>query len=107
MFPKEYLTLMAGDALRLTCKVNKVTSQIKWKKNGASEIPRAEIGPRVGDESTLHIANVVPSDRGDYSCEAHNRAGTMSSTVRITVRGKIDVAFQRCQTQTYVSESLI
>ena len=107
MFPNVHPTLMAGDALRLTCKVNKVTSQIKWKKNGASEIPRAEIGPRVGDESTLHIANVEPSDSGDYSCEAHNKAGTMSSTVKITVTGKIDVGFQRCQTHPYVSESLI
>ena len=84
---------MPGDVLRLTCKVNEVTSQIRWKKNGASEIPRAQISPRVGDESTLQIANVVPGDSGDYSCEAHNRAGTMSSTVKITVRGKIEVTF--------------
>ena len=82
---------MEGDALTLTCRVNKVTLQIKWKKNGASEIPRAQIGPRVGDESTLYIANVEPGDSGDYACEAHNRADIVSSTVKITVRGKIDV----------------
>lgn len=84
---------MEGDALRLSCRVNKVTLQIKWKKDGASEIPRAEIGQRVGDESALHIASVVSDDSGDYSCEAHNRAGTVSSTVKITVRGKIDDTF--------------
>ena len=79
---------MAGDALKLTCKVNKVTMNIKWKKNSASYIPRANIGPRLGDESTLYIKNVVPDDSGVYSCEAHNMAGTVSSTVKITVRGK-------------------
>ena len=79
---------MAGAPLRLTCRVNRVTLNIKWKKNGASEIPRAQIDPRVGDESTLHIENVVPDDSGVYSCEAHNMAATVSSTVKITVRGK-------------------
>ena len=79
---------MAGDPLRLTCKVNRVTLHIKWKKNGASEISRAQIGPRVGDESSLYIKNVVPDDSGVYSCEAHNMAATVSSTVKITVRSK-------------------
>lgn len=79
---------MAGDALRLTCKVNRVTLNIKWKKNGASNIPRAQIGQRVGDEKTLYIEKVIPDDSGVYSCEAHNMAATVSSTVKITVRGK-------------------
>ena len=79
---------MAGDSLTLTCKVNRVTLNIKWKKNGAEDIPGAEIGPRVGDTSTLYIENVVPDDSGVYSCEAHNMAGTVSSTVKITVKGK-------------------
>ena len=79
---------MAGDTLRLTCKVNRVTLNIKWKKNGASNIPRAQIGQRVGDEKTLSIEKVVPDDSGVYSCEAHNMAATVSSTVKITVRGK-------------------
>jgi len=79
---------MAGDALKLTCKVNRVTMNIKWKKNGASDIPRAEIGSRLEDQSTLYIKNVVPDDSGVYSCEAHNMADTVSSTVKITVRGK-------------------
>lgn len=79
---------MAGDALRLTCKVNRVTMKIKWKKNGAPDIPRAQIGPLLGDESTLYIKNVDPDDSGVYSCEASNMAGTVSSTVKITVRGE-------------------
>ena len=79
---------MAGDPLKLTCKVNRVTLSIRWKKNGASDIPRAQIGPRIGEEITLSIENVVQDDSGVYSCEAHNMAGAVSSIVKITVRGK-------------------
>ena len=79
---------MAGDLLKLTCKVNRVTLSIKWKKNGASDIPRAQIGPRIGKEKTLYIESVIPDDSGVYSCEAHNMAGASSSIVKITVRGK-------------------
>ena len=92
---------MAGDSIRLTCRVNKVALQIKWKKSGASEIPRAQINLRVGDESTLHIPSVVPGDSGVYACVAHNRAGTASSTVKITVRGKF-VTFSCSQTSACV-----
>ena len=79
---------MPGDALILTCKVNRVTIKIKWKKNGVSDIPRAQIGPSLGDESTLYIKNVVPDDSGVYSCEASNMARTVSSDIKITVSGK-------------------
>ena len=72
----------------LTCKVNRVTLNINWKKNGAPDIPRAKIGARVGEERTLYIEKVVPDDSGVYSCEAHNRVGAVSSIVKITVRGK-------------------
>ena len=85
---------MAGDTLKLTCKVNRVTLNIKWNKNGASDIPRAQIGPRIGDEITLYIEKVVQDDSGVYSCEAYNMAGAVSSTVRITVRGK---PYGRCR----------
>ena len=80
---------MAGDPLKLTCKVNRVTSKIQWKKNGASDIPRAQIGSRVSDERTLYIEKVVPDDSGVYSCEAYNMAGAVSSVVKIKVRGKL------------------
>ena len=79
---------MSGDPLKLTCKVNRVTLNIKWKKNGASDIPRAQISPRTGEEITLYIEHVVQDDSGVYSCEAYNVAGAVSSTVKITVKGK-------------------
>lgn len=79
---------MVGDPLRLTCRVNRVTLQITWMKNGASKISTAQIGPRKGNESTLYTDKVVLDDSGNYSYEAHNRAGNVSSTVKITVSGK-------------------
>lgn len=82
--------MLPGDKLTLTCKVNEPLSEIEWKKNGASEIPRARINEN-GDESTLVIDGVEVDDSGDYFCEAHNQAGSaMSTTVEIKVRGKME-----------------
>ena len=66
--------------------------KIIWKKNGGPVIPRAQIGTRVNDISTLFIAEVVEDDSGEYSCEAHNTPGIMAdSTVNISIitRGKL------------------
>ncbi len=71
----------------LTCTVNKATLEIKWKKDGASEIPRAQIDKREGI-SILSIPKVVTSDRGEYSCEAHNKAGYRSFPATVIVEGK-------------------
>ena len=71
----------------LTCQVNKATLEIKWKKNGFSEIPRAQI-ERTESISVLSIQNVVTSDSGEYSCEAHNQAGYDSFPVTVKVEGK-------------------
>ena len=84
---------MVGDELKLTCKVNKVTTDIKWKKDGGLVSPRARISPREGDESILFIENVEEGDSGDYTCEASNEAGIVSrsSSVEISIRGKINL----------------
>lgn len=73
-----------GDRLELTCKGSESTVEIKWKKNGALVTSRAN------RTSTLKLVvkKVEISDSGNYSCEAHNQAGFMSSTVEIKVRGK-------------------
>ena len=86
--PKSLPTMLTGGKLTLTCKVNKATSKIIWKKNGVSKIPRAHISEN-GD--TLVIDGVEAGDSGDYFCEAHNQAGSVtSSIVKIKVRGKMD-----------------
>lgn len=76
----------------LTCTVNKATLQIEWKKDGASEIPRAKFDKREGI-SVLSIPKVVTSDSGEYSCEAHNQAGQRSSTAKVKVESKDSLKF--------------
>ena len=83
---------MVGDELKLTCEVNKVTTDIKWMKNGPLESPRVRISPRQGDKIILSIEKVVESDSGKYFCEASNEAGIVSRTsVEIKVKGKENV----------------
>ena len=91
VIPKPYPKLTVGDELRLTCKINKATVALNWKKNG-EVIPRAQIDTQVDDKvSKLFIAEVVEDDSGEYSCEARNRPGIVArSTVKIIVKGKDD-----------------
>ena len=82
-------TMEEGDELKLTCNVSEATSEVKWQKDGVSVSSRANIS-QIGDKSILVIKNIKTSDSGDYSCEAHNQAGFMSSTtVEINVKGKM------------------
>ncbi|KAL9954556.1 hypothetical protein ACROYT_G042112 [Oculina patagonica] len=89
-------TLTVGDELVLTCKVNKATLEIKWKKDGASEIPRAQIDKREGI-SILSIPKVVTSDRGEYSCEAHNKAGYRSFPATVIVEAAVTSSSESVQ----------
>ena len=89
--PRPYPKLTIGDELRLTCKVNRATVAIVWKKNDDARITRAQIDTHVDDKlSKLFIGGVVEADSGEYSCEAHNRPGIVArSTVKINVNGKM------------------
>ena len=91
VIPKPYPKLTVGDELRLTCKFNKATVAMKWKKNDGV-IPRAQIDTRVDEKlSKLFIAEVMERDSGEYSCEARNRPGVVArTTVKIIVNGKGD-----------------
>ena len=86
--PNPHPTLVTGDKLTLKCTVSESTAEIKWNRNGAPVTPRARISQN-GDNSTLVIEKVETDDSGGYSCVAHNRAGSGSSTVEIKVRGKM------------------
>ena len=87
--PNPYPTLTAGDELRLTCRVNKATVKIIWKRNGGPVSPRAQIDTQNGLSSTLFIAEVLVDDSGEYSCEALNTPGIVAhSTVNINVNAK-------------------
>ena len=62
---------------------------MKWKKNGATVTRRDDVS-RSCDKSIFVIKHVKPEDSGVYACEAVNQAGSaLSSTVKITVTGKI------------------
>ncbi|XP_022810524.1 carcinoembryonic antigen-related cell adhesion molecule 1-like [Stylophora pistillata] len=88
--PKTHLTLTIGEVLTLTCKVNKKTVNIIWKKDGESFEERAVIDTRLDEtKSILVITKVVEEDSGEYSCEASNMLGTVArSSVTLDVEGK-------------------
>ena len=75
----------------MTCKVNKETTSIKWKKDGGPITERALIDTRLDEKkSKLALTSVVEEDSGEYSCEAHNRLGNVArSVVTINVKGKL------------------
>ena len=77
----------------MTCKVNKETISITWKKDGDPIIERAliNLNTRLDEKnSRLAVVNVVEEDSGEYSCEARNKLGTVArSVVTINVKGKL------------------
>ena len=77
----------------MTCKVNKETISITWKKDGDPIIERAllNLNTRLDEKNRrLAVFNVVEEDSGEYSCEARNKLGTVArSVVTINVKGKL------------------
>ena len=75
----------------MTCKVNKETISIKWRKDGDPITERALINTRLYEKkSKLALINVVEEDSGEYSCEVRNKLGTVArSVVTINVKGKL------------------
>ena len=91
MSPKVHPSLVEGERLTLTCQANEATNEIRWTKNDASIITRANV-QQIGNNvnSTLVIEKVLPSDSGRYSCKAINEAGSASSSADIRVTGNKD-----------------
>ena len=85
---RTYPTILAGENIKLTCKVSGLRVEVNWKKNG-SPLPKNVRVSWGDDSSTLVINNVGSEDSGDYSCEARNPAGYSSSTVKIRVTGRV------------------
>ena len=83
--------LTNGDALILTCKVNKETISIKWKKDGDPITERAITNTQLDErKSKLALISVVEEDSGEYSCEARNKLGTVArSVVTVNIKGKL------------------
>ena len=75
----------------MTCKVNKETISIKWKKDGDLITERAIINTELDErKSKLALIGVVEEDSGEYSCEARNKLGTVArSVVTVNVKSKL------------------
>ena len=82
-----FLTIFAGEDITLICKVSGLKVEVNWTKNGLP-LPKNDSNT-LGDSSTLVISNVGSDDSGHYSCEARNLAGSSSSTVKISVEGRV------------------
>ena len=82
------LSPLEGERLTLACQANEATKEIRWTKDGVPVNTRANTS-LTGNNSTLVIEKVLISDSGKYSCKAINKAGSASSSVDITVTGKM------------------
>ena len=89
--PKTDITVTKGDTLTLTCKVNEETISIRWRKDGEKITERAIIDTRLDEKkSKLALTEFGEEDNGEYSCEAHNKPGTVArSVVTVNVKGKL------------------
>ena len=88
----------------MTCKVNKETISIKWRKDGDPITERAIIDTRLDEKkSKLALISVVEEDSGEYSCEARNKPGTVArSVVTVNVKGKMLKEVHTISVITYV-----
>ena len=88
----------------MTCKVNKETISIKWRKDGDPITERAIIDTRLDEKkSKLALISVVEEDSGEYSCEARNKPGTVArSVVTVNVKGKLLKEVHTISVITYV-----
>ena len=88
----------------MTCKVNKETISIKWRKDGDPITERALINTRLDEKkSKLALISVVEEDSGEYSCEARNKPGTVArSVVTVNVKGKMLKEVHTISVITYV-----
>ena len=88
----------------MTCKVNKETISIKWRKDGDPITERALINTRLDEKkSKLALISVVEEDSGEYSCEARNKPGTVArSVVTVNVKGNLLKEVHTISVITYV-----
>ena len=73
--------LQEGDSFNLTCNITKgfPEPKISWFKDGDL---------RLGEKSTLILANVTDRDEGRYTCKAQNTGGTFTDSIYISVKSR-------------------
>eukprot|EP00079_Xenopus_tropicalis_P024320 XP_012816895.1 PREDICTED: hemicentin-1 [Xenopus tropicalis] len=80
---KEYVISM-DKSIMIVCEAHgSPTPEIIWHKDG---VPLAKLaGQRMSATGGLHIAVVQPDDAGEYTCTAENIAGSVNSSMNLSV----------------------
>ena len=74
------VAVLKGDNVSLNCSVEEgSTPEIHWSKDN---LTRSE------NERVLHLTKVKAEDKGWYTCEAVNEAGSSFDGIFLTVYGK-------------------
>ncbi|XP_054440698.1 hemicentin-2 [Pteronotus mesoamericanus] len=80
------LERVAGENASLPCPARGTPKpQVTWRKGPSSEPLLGRPGPAVLDDGSLFLASVLPSDGGDYECQATNEAGSASRRAKLVV----------------------
>ena len=100
-----------GDPMSLVCEfesdeaVSSDAIRVTWMKDGVEVKPSKDIQVSwIPPEARLTIQELLyPDDGGLYVCKARNNHGSVESTSRVTVNGKIKVKIA----STYLSKSTV
>uniref|UniRef100_A0A8C5R3T3 Ig-like domain-containing protein n=1 Tax=Leptobrachium leishanense TaxID=445787 RepID=A0A8C5R3T3_9ANUR len=82
-----------GNSAQLECKISGSPEiRVMWYKND-TELQHSEKYNLSFAESVaiLEINNISSDDNGDYTCEAHNDAGSASSSTVITAKAELNI----------------
>lgn len=79
-----------GDSDRFECKISGSPEiRVVWFKNDAEIKHGGKYTMSFSDSvAVLEIADANIEDSGDYTCEAHNDAGSVSCSTSLKVKGK-------------------
>lgn len=78
-----------GGSAHFDCKISGSPEiRVVWYKNDTELQPSEKLNLSFAENvALLDINDFSPEDSGDYTCEAHNDAGSASCSTSITVKG--------------------
>lgn len=78
----------AGNMAQLKCRAGgNPTPNITWLKDGKS--PKRFLGEFKQNHWSLTLEDLVPEDKGNYTCIVCNEAGCINYTYKLDVVGKL------------------
>lgn len=92
--PKSQYNVIKGKTLIANCSAQPA-SAIIWKIKGSAKWNDSRISDNFTKEgnvitSTLKIVNVIRSDAGNITCEAHDTYSNISETSQVFIYGKLN-----------------